>query len=111
MVEVIVVGMVVTLFLLQVIIGYGRLSVAGDAATAAAQTAALWAARSGTAADAATMAAELAPGTTVESWQDGGTIHVVVRRAVSVIGPAVGPLQYTVVGRGSAIISPYRSDG
>ena len=111
MIEVVVVAMVLTLVLLQTIVGYGRLTMAGDSATSAAQTAALWAARSGSASDAAAMAKELAPGTAVESWQDGATIHVVVRRSVSVIGPASGPLQYTVVGRGSAVISPYRSDG
>lgn len=111
MIEVLVVGMALTLLLLQVIVGYGRLTIAGDGATNAAQTAALWAARSGSAISAASLAEELAPGAEVESWQQGATIHVVVRRAVSVIGPAGGPLQYTVVGRGSAVISPYRSDG
>lgn len=111
MVEVLILGMVLTLILLQLILGFGRISIAGEGATSAAQTAALWAARSGSADEAAALAEELAPGAAVEAWRDGSVIHVVVRRSVPVIGPAGGQLHYTVVGRGSAAIGPFRSDG
>lgn len=110
-VEVLVLGMVLALVLLQLIVGYARISIAGDGATSAAQTAAIWAARSGSATEAAALAEELAPGAIVEAWRDGSVLHVVVRRSVPVIGPAGGQLHYTVVGRGSASISPYRSNG
>jgi len=110
MVEVLVLGMLLTMVLLQLIVGYGRISIAGEGATSAAQTAAIWAARSGSAAEAAELAEELAPGAVVEAWREGSVLHVVVTRSVPVVGPAGGQLHYTVVGRGSASIGPYRSN-
>lgn len=104
-------GFVMMLVVLQILIGQQRLAVAGDRATAAAQTAAIWAARSGSTAQAESFAADLAPGSDVEAWRDGDTVFVEVHRSVAVIGPSSSPLRYTVIGRGAAAVAPYRSDG
>lgn len=103
--------MLSTLLVMQAVIGYGRVAAAGDQATSAAQTAALWAARSGDASEAAALAHRLVPDAEVDAWRDGESIHVVVRRSVSVVGPASGPVRHTVVGRGAASVAPYRSGG
>jgi len=110
-VEVLVLGMVLVLVLLQLVVGFGRLHAAGDAVTEAAQVAALWAARSGSAADAERVAQELSPDAEVESWRAGAVIYVTVRRPVAVIGPVGSPISYWVVGRGAASVGRYRSDG
>ena len=109
--EVLAVGFMLTLLLSQAVVGVTRVREAGDRASTTAQTAALWAARSGDAADAAALAEQLAPTASVTAWRDGAEIHVVVAEEVSVIGPATGPLRYEVLGRAVASVSPYRSDG
>ena len=108
--EVLAVGFVVSLLLSQAVVGVVRIHEAGDRATAAAQTAALSAARSGATADAVSLARTLVPGAVVSVWQVDREVHVVVSEEVSVFGPAGSPIRYTVTGRAAAVVSPYRSD-
>jgi hypothetical protein len=111
LIEVLVVGIIVVLTLSQIVLGASRMHAAGDEASSAAHTAAVWAARSGNAADAERLAVRLAPDAEVEAWRDGSQIHVTVSRAVPIVALGSADLSYTVVGRGSAAVSPFRSDG
>ncbi|MDP8959382.1 MAG: hypothetical protein M3N51_09345 [Actinomycetota bacterium] len=106
--EVIVIGFLVVLTISQAMIAAGRLQSAGEAATEAAQAAALEAARYGDEGTARNAVARLLPTAVPAVARRGDQMIVEVRLAVPLTGP-VGDLQLTVLGRATARISPYRS--
>ncbi len=109
-IEVLVLGFLGALIVLQGVVVTGRLQSAGDEATEVAQAAAAWAARSGNPAAAEAMAHELLPEAEVTATGNGTMIRVVVETSVSLIGPDGSPIRTTVRGRAEARISPYRSN-
>jgi hypothetical protein len=107
LIEVLVIGALLTLGIGQAAVAAGRLHAAGERATEAAQAAAVWAARHGHADDAESTARAMAPdadAVTVVRRPD--EFEVTVRIRVDLLGSA-GP---TVVGRSTARISTYRSN-
>lgn len=109
LVEVLVVGAVLTLLALHGAMAAGRLHTAGGQVSEVAITAAGWGARYGDAAAAADLARRLLPGAEVSAWQDDGGVHVVVTRSVRLFGPEGLSVERSVTGRATAAPSPYRS--
>ncbi len=107
--EVVILGFLVTLLVLQAVVATGRVHAAGEEAAEVAQAAAAWAARYGEAGDADSMARRLLPDAAVVVSSDGRSIEVQVRITVSVVGPETGPVRVAVTGRATAPISDYRS--
>ena len=102
--EVLVLGFLISLVIAQALVIAGRLQAAGEMATEAAQVAALEAARHGDTTTAREVAGRLAPGSAVSTRLSGGQMQVEVSVVVPLPGHSV-----TVVGRGAAFVSPYRS--
>jgi hypothetical protein len=102
--EVLVLGFLICLMVAQALLLAGRLQTAGEMATEAAQVAALEAARHGDTITAREVAGRLAPGSAVSARLSGDRILVEVRVVVPLPGHSV-----TVLGRGAASVSPYRS--
>ena len=109
LVEVLVIGALLTLGISQAAVAAGRLHAAGDRASEAAQVAAAWAARHGDADDAEARARSLAPEAAgVEVVRLDDEIAVEVRIRVRLLEP-LGP-ETEVVGRATARIGAYRSN-
>ena len=107
--EVLVVGTLAALMILQATVAAGRIQAAGEEATEVAQAAAAWAARYGDPAAAEAMARRMLPEAQVVAAAAGTGIEVTVRLRVSVVGPRGGPLRTSVTGRATAPVSAYRS--
>ena len=109
LVEVLVIGTLLSLGIVQGAVAAGRLHAAGDRATEAAQVAATWAARHGSTTDAEAAARRLAPdAAAVSTVRSGDEIQVEVRIPVALLGGS--GFHRTVVGRATARISTYRSN-
>lgn len=108
--EVLAIGFVATVLVLQALITVARIQVAGEEAGEAAQAAALHAARYGDVAGAQEAVARLAPGG--DSSVHLGAAHAVaeVRIRVALVGPAGSPLSRVVQGEATVRLSPYRSE-
>ena len=109
LIEVLAVGFVAVLLVLQGTVTMGRIQAAGEEVTEAAQAAATHAARHRDLGAAQVLAESLAPGADVRVTLDGAGAHAVVSRSVALVGPASAPVRRTVTGRGSAPTSPYQS--
>ncbi|MGH8934854.1 MAG: hypothetical protein ACRDXD_01055 [Acidimicrobiia bacterium] len=102
--EVLVLGFLIFLMVTQALVIAGRLQAAGEMATEAAQVAALEAARHGDITTAREVAERLAPGSAVSTRLSGDQVLVEVSVVVPLPGHSV-----SLVGRGAASVSPYRS--
>ena len=109
LIEVLALGFVAVLLVLQSTVTMGRLQAAGEEVSEAAQAAATHAARHRDAAAAGALAASLAPGAAVEVTLTAGGARAVVSRSVPLVGPESTPVRRTIVGRGTAASSPYLS--
>ncbi len=109
LIEVLVLGFVAMLVVLQAIVATGRLQAAGELVTETAQAAALQAARTGDAAAARDYIQERVTGAHLSIRLDERQARVEVRVDVALVGPTGSPLRRAVTGRATAQVSPYRS--
>ncbi len=107
--EVMVLGFVAALVVLQGLVTMGRYQAAGELVSETAQAAALHAARTGRAGAAHRYVAERVPAADFSIHLDDTEARVVITLQVSLVGPAAGPLRGAVTGRAVARVSPYRS--
>ncbi len=107
--EVLAVGFVATVIVLQTLVTVARLQVAGEEVSEAAQAAALHGARHGDVVAAHGVLARISPGSaaTVRITDDHAYAEVLVR--VPLVGPPGTPVSTSVRATAAVRVSPYRS--
>ncbi len=106
--EVLLVGALVCVVLVQILLGAGAMLAAREVAAAAAERAATWTARYGTAQEAPGIVREILPEAAVAVTEHGERITVEVRTSVDVAG-LVGVPYAEVAATRTAEIPPLRS--
>lgn len=108
--EVLAVGFVAALLVLQTLVTVTRLQVAGEEAAEAAQAGALHGARHGDPVTAQQLVTRLSPRAHATSVRlDPGHAYAEARVRVPLVGPPGTPLTKTVRAEATVRVSPYRS--